>query len=127
MLERPDAAELLEALAAFLDQTVVPSFEGSRRFHALVAANVARIVARELRIGDRLIDDELEDLIDLLGTRAAMESARPREQLYELSRELCAQIESGAMDDELSRSRVLAYVKRSIARRLDVDNPKYPR
>ena len=127
MLDRPDAAELMDALAAFLDHTVVPSFEGGRRFHALVAANIARIVARELRVGDQLVDEELDDLRDLLGTHGADEPRAPKERLFDLRREVCARIESGAMDDEPERSRVLAYVKRSIARRLDVDNPKYPR
>ena len=127
MLDRPDAAELLEALAAFLDHDVVPTFEGSRRFHALVAANVARIVARELRMSDELIVAELEDLRTVLGPRPLGELGAPKERLYELSTELCSNIEKGLMDDDPARSRVLAYVKRSIARRLEVDNPKFPR
>jgi hypothetical protein len=127
MLDRPDAAELLEALAAFLDHAVVPSFEGGQRFHALVAASVARIVARELRLGDRLVDEEVDDLRDLLSTKNTDASRASKEQLFELTRDLCARIETGAMDDEPARSRFMAYVKRSISRRLEVDNPKYPR
>ena len=127
MLDRPDAAELLDALAAFLDHTVVPSFEGGRRFHALVAANVARIVARELRLGDQLVSEELADLRDVMRVQDADDLGRPKEQLLDLTRAFCASIDSGSMDEEPERSRALAYVKRSIARRLHVDNPKYPR
>jgi len=127
MLDRPDAAELLEALAAFLDDKVVPAFDGGRRFHALVAANVARIVAREFRLGDELSEDEIDDLRNLLEMKEAGEAPTRKEELFNLTRELCTRIETGAMDDAPSRTRVLAYLKRSLTRRLQIDNPKYPR
>ena len=45
---RPTAAELVAAVADFLDNDVRSSVEGPVNFHARVAANVLRIVEREL-------------------------------------------------------------------------------
>jgi hypothetical protein len=48
MQDRPTALELLRAVREFLEADVLPSLEGRRRFHGLVAANVLGIVEREL-------------------------------------------------------------------------------
>lgn len=45
---RPTAAELVAAVAEFLDAEVRPVTTGAVNFHALVAANALRIVEREL-------------------------------------------------------------------------------
>src|SRR5690606_13181549 len=50
--DRPSAAELLAAVEQFLEEEAVPALEGPARFHARVAANVLRIVARELATED---------------------------------------------------------------------------
>ena len=46
---RPTAAELVAAVAEFLDGEVRSTTTGVVNFHALVAANALRIVERELR------------------------------------------------------------------------------
>ena len=48
MQDRPSARELLEAVEQFLERDVVSALEGPKQFHARVAANVMRILAREL-------------------------------------------------------------------------------
>ena len=45
---RPTAAELIAAVAEFLDGEVRSTTTGAVNFHALVAANALRIVEREL-------------------------------------------------------------------------------
>jgi hypothetical protein len=45
---RPTAAELVAAVAEFLDQEVRDAVTGSVNFHARVAANALRMVHREL-------------------------------------------------------------------------------
>ncbi len=45
---RPTAAELVTAVAEFLDDDVRGATDGRVNFHARVAANVLRIVEREL-------------------------------------------------------------------------------
>ena len=48
MYGRPTAAELVAAVAEFLDGEVRSTTTGAVNFHALVAANALRIVEREL-------------------------------------------------------------------------------
>ena len=155
MLDRPDAAELMEALAAFLEEDVVPAFQGGRRFHALVAANVARILAREMRIGPRRIAAEISDVRGLLGTANETSAARDAgvhdqaaqlapateppsaatdeaggsasDLLLGLARELCERIERGELDEDPRRSELIEFLKRSIARRLEIDSPTFAR
>ena len=50
---RPTAAELVAAVAEFLEGDVRSATTGSVNFHALVAANVLRTVQRELLDEDR--------------------------------------------------------------------------
>lgn len=45
----PTAAELIDAVAGFLEGEVRANTTGAVNFHALVAANALRIVERELR------------------------------------------------------------------------------
>ena len=55
MNDRPSATELLAAVERFLEETAVPGLEGPAKYHARVAANVVRIVARELATEDELL------------------------------------------------------------------------
>jgi aminoglycoside phosphotransferase (APT) family kinase protein len=48
---RPTMAELVEAVAEYLDTKVMPSSEGAARFEARVARNVLAMVGRELELG----------------------------------------------------------------------------
>ena len=128
MLDRPDAAELLEAMAAFLSEEVVPAFEGRKRFHALVAANVAQVLAREARLAPAHVDVEIRELWDLLGRGGTPPAGGDRRELARsLSEELCARIERGDADESPWRGRVLAFLKASIGRRLEIDNPNFRR
>jgi hypothetical protein len=49
---RPTAAELVSAVADFLDKDVRGAVDGPVNFHARVAANALRMVQRELEAGD---------------------------------------------------------------------------
>ena len=122
MQDRPTADELLEALAEFLDSEVVPAFEGRRRFHAIVAANVARIVAREFRLAPAQREEEASELRALLGDASA--GAANDETLTKLNAELCRRIESGDADGGEFRAAVLAFLRRATERKLAIDDPK---
>lgn len=123
MQDKPAAEELLEALAQFLDTEVVPAFEGRRRFHAIVAANVARIVAREIRLGPEQTKREYAALCDLLGKSPA-HPAPTEATVAELNAELCARIDNGAADHGDYRRRVIDFLRTVVAAKLAIDNPK---
>ena len=123
MQDKPTAEELLEALAQFLDAEVVPAFEGRRRFHAIVAANVARIVAREIRLGPEQAKQEYAALCALLG-KEQTEAAPTQVTLAELNTELCKRIDAGAADDGSYRRKVLDFLRATVKAKLAIDNPK---
>ena len=48
MIDRPDATQLLEAMAATLTDKVMPELSGGAQHQARIVANLCRIVARDL-------------------------------------------------------------------------------
>lgn len=98
---RPTAAELVAAVADFLDNEVREATDGPVAFHARVAANVLRIVERELT------DDRAAP--ELLG--------------YPDEAALAAAIRAGELDDR--GADVLPCLRAVIRHRLAVAHPGY--
>jgi hypothetical protein len=119
--ERPTAAELVTAVADFLEKKAAPELLGHTAFHLKVAINALRIVERELKDGDDFTRDERERLVALLdGDATELASA----SLAELNRALCERIDDGrlAVDDGALRN----HLMRSALARMAIDSPKYP-
>jgi hypothetical protein len=124
MNDRPTAAELLAAVERFLEESAVPALEGPAKYHARVAANVVRIVARELATEDEHLAREWDGLATLLGAmdkpseRAALGDAlRARNQM------LVERIRAGDADAGPWRDALLAHLTRVVADKLDVAQP----
>lgn len=66
MIDRPDAATLLDAMADALTDDVMPHCDGGVRHSARVVANLCRILAREQRLGDEASAATVADLGRLL-------------------------------------------------------------
>lgn len=98
---RPTAAELVAAVAEFLETDVRSSTEGQVNFHARVAANVLRTVEREL-----LDDTAGHDLLGFADERA-----------------LAAAIRAGDLDDR--GVEVASALRRLVLHRLAVAHPGY--
>jgi len=98
--------------------------EGSRRFHARVAANAVRIVRRELEREEEHLATEWVGLCELLGP-AERPAGRPalREAIRSRTMELCERIQGGDADEGGFREAVLAHVRRSVRDKLLVTNP----
>ena len=98
---RPTAAELVAAVADFLDTDVRSATDGQVSFHARVAANVLRTVERELL------------------------DARPLPDLLEYADEtaLAAAIRAGDLDGRAAE--VLACLRTLVRHRLAVAHPGY--
>lgn len=125
MQDRPSAIELLEALGAFLREEVAPRLDGGLRFKALVGANVAGIVAREIALGpvqDRAQTERLWRLLGRAGTPPADGdfAALSRELSYELTRRIC----EGDADAGPWRVEVMEHLREAVKEKLAVDNPK---
>ena len=125
MQDRPTVIELLEALSAFLREEVAPRVDAGLRFKALVGANVAGIVAREIALGPAQDRAELARLCALLGEDAARcgdDDVAAR--VKALSSELCRRIEQGEADSGSWRTELLAHLRATVSAKLEVDNPK---
>ncbi|APT12336.1 DUF6285 domain-containing protein [Mycobacterium avium] len=103
---RPLAAELVAAVAEFLETDVRAATEGQVNFHARVAANALRIVEREL-----LDESEAE-------SRAALAALGFAEE-----EQLAAAIRAGEMDGRADD--VIACLRTLVRRRLAVAHPGY--
>lgn len=156
MNDRPSASELLAAVERFLEETAVPGLEGPARYHARVAANVVRIVSRELATEDEhvrrewqnlaaLLDADLADLADPAGPAGLADPAAPdgpaalagladpaggraawHEALRVRNEELGRRIRAGDADSGAWRAAVLAHLSRVVADKLDVAQPPRP-
>jgi hypothetical protein len=103
---RPTAAELVAAVADFLDTDVRAATEGQVNFHARVAANVLRIVERELT------DDPTAEVTGPLAALGFTDEAQ-----------LAAAIRAGTLDDRAGD--VLATLRTLVGHRLAVTHPGY--
>jgi hypothetical protein len=103
---RPIAAELVAAVAEFLETDVRAATSGQVNFHARVAANALRIVEREL-----IDESEAESRDALAGLGLADEE------------ELAAAIRAGEMDGRADE--VTACLRTLVRRRLAVAHPGY--
>jgi hypothetical protein len=125
MQDRPTRVELLDAIRGFVEAEVIPAFEGRRRFHARVAANLLAILARELESEEGQWADEWVRLDVLLGA-TEMPTRREERRRFLLARteQLCARIRDGDADRGAFREAVLRHVRRTVEEKLAVANPK---
>ncbi len=129
MQDRPDARELVEAVAIFLQRELSPIVSDPRlRFRALVAANVLSIVARELQAGTESLRAEWSGLVQLLGKadlQAPPTDQALREELLALNRELAARIRAGDMDASSTFEAALDHADVVVVDKLRIANPRY--
>lgn len=126
MQDRPTYDELLAAVERFLDQEIVPNVPGPRGFHARVAANVLRIVRRELAAEEDHLAAEWEGLDALLGVEprpASLEALRAA--IRARTARLCELIRAGEADSGPFRQAVVQHVRRTVRHKLLVCNPAW--
>ena len=112
--DRPNAAELVEAVREFLEDHVAPNVDGQLAFHARVAINALAIVERTMGQGDAMDDAELERLKYLLDRDG---------NLAELNAALCRAIRAGKIDGQ--REALLAHLRRTAEDKIALANPRY--
>jgi hypothetical protein len=103
---RPTAAELIAAVADFLETDVREATAGQVNFHARVAANVLRIVERELLV------DSADDLTDALAGVGFDDEAQ-----------LAAAIRDGELDGQSDQ--VISALHALVNHRISVAHPGY--
>ncbi|MFO0725807.1 MAG: DUF6285 domain-containing protein [Myxococcota bacterium] len=125
MLDRPDAATLLEAVAAYLEKDARPAIaDAGLAFRALIAANLCRVVAAEARGGEAYQEKALETGAALLGTTATLTGTQAERAaaLAEVERALAERIRAGALP--LSASTVEGLME-MLAGELAIVSPRF--
>ncbi len=117
MLDRPDAAELLHAMAKTLSDEVLPTTSGATRHSVRVVANLCMILEREVKDGARQAEETREALVQLLGANAGADADLP-ELVAALDRRLQA-------PDEGFEAAAREVLKQDVERRLRIDRPGY--
>lgn len=114
MQDQPTAVELLEIVAQFIRNEVVPQLSAHSAFNARVAANAIDIVRRELMLSPHANALEIERLEALLGETGDLET---------LNRRLCARISAGEIG--LSTPGLADHLWQTTLDKLAIDQPNY--
>ena len=125
MQDRPEAPELLDALAEYLFAELRPEVPREHRFKVLVAANLCAVVAREIRAGEEPDREDLELFAEILGERRDP-PPDPEELADEVRRaaaELARRLRAGELDDRLDE--VAPRLAEHVRRKLAVARPGY--
>lgn len=102
-----EASELLDAVGAYLSETIIPTQSGSDRFHALITANALSIANRAVTIGSVFM-------------------ARDQRRLAELDHSCLSLFEalrSGSVD--WREPGILSHMRHLCLERLTIHQPKY--
>jgi hypothetical protein len=117
MHDRPDATELLAAIADLLEREVMPELSGGLEYRVRVAVNLARILEREARLGPAALARERALLEALVG---------PADDLLALNSRLVARLRSGDVDRDFEK-RALAALGEIARAKLAIARPGYER
>lgn len=117
MQNRPDHSTLLDAVASFLMADLVPKLEADKalQFRVLIAANLATVVAGELRTQPARLASETKRLQSLLGTDGELDTLNER-------------LAAALRKDELSPEqldRALEHLLATARETLEVTNPRF--
>lgn len=110
-----------------MDRDIIPAVEGQRQFQARVAANVMRIVAREIQLEDPQVRAEVKALARLLHQEAP--HVHSLDDLHraaaQMNAELSEKIRAGEADAGPRRAEVMAAVRQIVEDKLRIANPRY--
>jgi hypothetical protein len=124
--DRPDAADLLDAVAEYLFGELRPEVPREHRFKVLVAANVCMVVAREIRAGEGPTREDLALFRELLGEEDKHPPEGPGELATETRRaaeRLAARLRAGELDDRLDE--LSPRLAEHVRRKLEIARPGY--
>jgi len=111
---RPSAAELIDAVKAFLNEEVKPGLTGRKAFNMMVALKSLDIVQRELELGPGFAEAELARLVGILGHNGT---------LADLNAELAQRLRAG--DVTLDDPKVVHHLRETTKAKLAIDQPGY--
>jgi len=125
MQDRPDQSELLQTIADFFSDELLPNLDGALRYRALVAANLVNILARESHSGAQSLQEAHRQLADLLG-KSAEEQQAPDDtasKTHALAAELARRLDEG--DESLDQAQTWQVLMDITRAKLAIARPGY--
>jgi hypothetical protein len=113
---RPDANELLADIASLLEDKVIDAVSGPLQHQVRVAANLARIVEREVRLGDAAAVAEQARLVPFVGGDGDLSTMRRR---------LCDRLLSDAPIDDGELASIYDALQATLRDDLAISKPGY--
>jgi hypothetical protein len=123
MQDRPSRQEFLRGITRFLESEVVPVLAEPLRFHTRVAANLLKIIERELDLEQGHLQNEVEGLRALLSRSSPDPGIDLKQEIRDLNEELCYRIRQGQADQSSWGKEVLHHLKRTVIQKLEIANP----
>ena len=123
MQDHPTVKKLLEGVCALLESEIVPALGEPLRFHTRVAANLLKIIQREIEAEPSLIAEECRRLKKLVGKKRGSEGRETLAEVRELNEELCALIREGRADEGPWREDVIEHICLTLVDKLKVADP----
>ncbi|HBS04030.1 MAG TPA: hypothetical protein DEA96_03620 [Leptospiraceae bacterium] len=128
MQDRPDAADLLEAVGDFLKKDILPAVRNDDllSYKTLVSWNMLGILAREVKVGGRSLAVDINELAALLNRtppEPSLDYPGAVEQARKMKEELSTEIrknKAGSPD-----SPYWQYARESLKRKLEISNPRF--
>ena len=114
MIDAPHGADMLDAVARLLRDTLIPLLPADTVFQARVAANAVDLVAREIRLGAAAQTDATTRLKALLTLDAS---------LPELEAELASQIREGHVGADTPG--LMDHLWATTLAKMAIDQPSY--
>ncbi len=128
MRDQPDGVALLDIARQVLREDVLPLLQPDQRLPVLMVVNALGIAERQLRAGDKPVQEQLQGLQDLLDGKAVpVELCQtPQAERLRLGRQLGMLIRSGKADPSTALHAPVAVHLREVAlQTLLESNPKY--
>ena len=126
MQDRPNVKELIIGIYTFLETDLVPALKEPLRFHTLVAANLLKIIERELELEPGYLLNEAERLRKLL-SKAPSSANLPEElraEILKLNEELCTRIRDAETDYDPWHGKIVDHIKQTLIEKLEIANPR---
>ncbi len=128
MQNRPEAADLMDAIAEMLIKEILPlaqKHDDALAYKTLVSWNMLGVVARELRQGEGLLNEELANLAKLLGE--GVPAAGSYMEKMAATRELNAKLAQKIANEKIGpeNAEIWKHAKDTLQKTLAVSNPRF--
>lgn len=129
MYDRPTIAELMDAIRNHLETQIIPAVHDDRKlyYQTLIAANLMKIIEREMQTGAEQLREEWTRLNFVQGVDMLYpgDSNKVRDSLAERNRQLCEEIKAGRYDYQPKRAALSEHLLVTTRQQLEVSNPKF--